>query len=127
MLPALPDGIAALPDDASLDELRVAHWGEAIPVRRFVAITTNHMLDHSGEINGQLQPHPRRDRLDRLSSSNRRPRPGLGSRFSELYANTSISSCGTVASSWSNVHASGGLSVRQRLNVAAWRKRGPCR
>jgi hypothetical protein len=48
------DGLRGLPDDAALDELRTAHWGEQIPVRRFVAIMTNHMLYHSGEINRQL-------------------------------------------------------------------------
>ena len=48
------DGLQALAEDASLDELRTAHWGQEIPVRHFVAIMMNHMLYHSGEINRQL-------------------------------------------------------------------------
>jgi uncharacterized damage-inducible protein DinB len=50
----LAAGLAALADDSSLDELKTAHWGEPTPVRRFIAIMTNHMLYHAGEINRQL-------------------------------------------------------------------------
>jgi uncharacterized damage-inducible protein DinB len=50
----LVEGLAALQDDTALQGPRTAHWGEAIPIQRFVEIMINHDLYHSGEINRQL-------------------------------------------------------------------------
>jgi len=51
---ALRNGLAGLRDDTDLLVERIAHWGEPIPVQRFVSIMINHDLYHSGEINRQI-------------------------------------------------------------------------
>ena len=49
----LKDGIAALEDDAQLAEQRQAPWRTPMTRAQLVALTINHDLYHSGEINRQ--------------------------------------------------------------------------
>ncbi len=45
--------VSALPNDSALDALTKAPGGTPIPARHVVAVMTNHMLYHSGELNRQ--------------------------------------------------------------------------
>jgi len=47
----LIDHVAALPDDAALDELRLTNWGERRPTRWILASMITHDAYHAGEIN----------------------------------------------------------------------------
>ncbi len=46
-------GVEALTDDAELDALRGAPWGNMLPTRQLISYMTNHQVYHSGEINRQ--------------------------------------------------------------------------
>ncbi len=50
---ALTDGLAALADDAELDEERMFPWRRAASRRQFITIMISHDLYYSGEINPQ--------------------------------------------------------------------------
>jgi hypothetical protein len=43
--------IRALPDDAELDRLRLANWGDRLPTRTLIQILIAHDFYHAGEIN----------------------------------------------------------------------------
>lgn len=47
------DGLAALEDDAQLDDERQAPWRTPMKRRSLIALITNHDLYHAGEINRQ--------------------------------------------------------------------------
>jgi uncharacterized damage-inducible protein DinB len=47
----LVDHVAALADDAELDALRLANWGEKRPTRWLIAAMITHDAYHAGEIN----------------------------------------------------------------------------
>jgi uncharacterized damage-inducible protein DinB len=43
--------LAALPDDAELDRLRLTNWGQLLPTRTLIRIMIAHDFYHAGEIN----------------------------------------------------------------------------
>jgi hypothetical protein len=43
--------IRSLPDDAELDRLRLANWGDRFPTRTLIQILIGHDYYHGGEIN----------------------------------------------------------------------------
>jgi uncharacterized damage-inducible protein DinB len=47
----LVEHVAALPDDAELDRLRMTNWGELRPTRWIVGVMITHDAYHAGEIN----------------------------------------------------------------------------
>jgi hypothetical protein len=47
------DGLAALEDDAQLDDQRQAPWRTPMKRRSLIAMVTNHDLYHAGEVNRQ--------------------------------------------------------------------------